>query len=81
MLARWPGEVIQAFIGLTGQNPRKGVTGARDDVVEELLDVAIAALSAIEHLREHDGAALSLLSEKIRRGADRAGLLGAEVSP
>ncbi len=68
------GEAIEAFLALTGQNPRKGVTGVADDVVEELLDVAVTALGAIEHLREHDGRALDLLATKIRRVAYRAGL-------
>lgn len=61
------GEVIQSLIGYTGQNPRKGFTHSRDDVQEELLDVAVTALCAIEHLRGHDGRALAELDDKIRR--------------
>src|SRR5690625_494790 len=48
------GEVVTAHIGATGQNPRKGVTHTRADVEEELLDVALTALAALEHLRGHD---------------------------
>lgn len=44
------GEVIQAVIGYTGQNPRKGFTHSREDVVAELADVAITALVAIESM-------------------------------
>jgi hypothetical protein len=69
------GEAIAAYIGATGQNPRKGVTHTIDDVTEELLDVAVTALGAIEHLRGHDGASLSLLDGKIARVAARAGVL------
>ncbi|WP_320772714.1 MazG-like family protein [Streptomyces sp. CRN 30] len=41
------GEVAQAVIGATGQNPRKGVTHDWDDVRSELCDVAITALVAL----------------------------------
>jgi NTP pyrophosphatase (non-canonical NTP hydrolase) len=41
------GEVGQAYIGMTGQNPRKGVTHSREDVAGELLDVAVTALVAL----------------------------------
>lgn len=32
---------------MTGQNPRKGVTHTREDVADELCDVAITALTAL----------------------------------
>jgi NTP pyrophosphatase (non-canonical NTP hydrolase) len=44
------GEAAGAWIGLTGQNPRKGVTHSLDDVAGELADVALTALVAIESL-------------------------------
>jgi len=66
------GEAVAALIGFTGQNPRKGYTHSRDDVIEELLDVAVTALGAVEHLRGHDGRALAELDDKIRRVHDRA---------
>lgn len=50
------GETIEAWIGATGQNPRKGVTGCVADVVKELLDVAVTALAAVEHFQGNDGA-------------------------
>lgn len=68
------GEVIAAQIGATGQNPRKGVTHSSQDVQEELLDVAITALGALEHLRGHDERSLELLDEKLHRILVRAGL-------
>lgn len=37
------GEAVQAYIGITGQNPRKGVYGTRDDVQKELADVIVTA--------------------------------------
>lgn len=44
------GEAIAALIGATGQNPRKGTNGTMEDVRKELLDVALTALCAVEHL-------------------------------
>ena len=44
------GEVAEAVIGATGQNPRKGVTHTWDDVQSELCDVVITALIALRTL-------------------------------
>jgi NTP pyrophosphatase (non-canonical NTP hydrolase) len=44
------GEAAQAFIGVTGANPRKGVTHTPGDVCHELADVAMSALFAIYKL-------------------------------
>jgi NTP pyrophosphatase (non-canonical NTP hydrolase) len=43
------GEVVSAFIGVTGQNPRKGFIGSQDDVDDELADVALTAILALQH--------------------------------
>jgi NTP pyrophosphatase (non-canonical NTP hydrolase) len=50
------GEVAQAIIGVTGQNPRKGKTHSIDDVKAELADVVVTALCAIQHITK-DGQA------------------------
>ena len=68
------GEVVAAHIGATGQNPRKGITHSTQDVQEELLDVALTALAALEHLRGHDERSLAMLQEKLERALVRAGL-------
>jgi NTP pyrophosphatase (non-canonical NTP hydrolase) len=44
------GEVAQAVIGATGQNPRKGITHTWEDVQAELCDVVITALVALRTL-------------------------------
>ncbi|MFB8243693.1 MazG-like family protein [Streptomyces sp. NPDC055952] len=44
------GEVAQAVIGVTGQNPRKGVTHTWEDVQAELCDVVVTALLALRTL-------------------------------
>lgn len=41
------GEVTQAYIGLQGQNPRKGVTHTEADVADELCDVIVTAMVAL----------------------------------
>jgi len=44
------GEAVQAWIGVKGQNPRKGITHTREQVISELADVVITALVAMESL-------------------------------
>ena len=41
------GEAVAAYIGLTGANPRKGVTATPEDLAGELCDVVLAALVAL----------------------------------
>lgn len=41
------GEVAQAWIGVQGQNPRKGVTHTMPDVQDELCDVIVTAAVAL----------------------------------
>jgi NTP pyrophosphatase (non-canonical NTP hydrolase) len=74
-VAEEAGEVTAALIGMTGQNPRKGVTHARTDVEKELLDVAVTALCAVEHLRGNSGSSLAALEEHLLWLTGRAGLL------
>lgn len=66
------GEVIAAYIGVTGQNPRKGITHKPDDVLKELLDVAITALCAYEHMTGNRGDSLQALFGVIHSTAKRA---------
>ncbi|WP_328870922.1 MazG-like family protein [Streptomyces sp. NBC_00287] len=49
-LSEEAGEVAEAVIGATGQNPRKGVTHTWDDVQAELCDVVITALIVLRTL-------------------------------
>lgn len=71
-IAEEDGEVIRAFIAATGQNPRKGLSGSLNDVKKELLDVAITALGAFEHLDNHQGQAISTLLHAISNVSQRA---------
>src|SRR5699024_4850149 len=73
------GEVVAAHSGATGQYPRKGVTHTRADVEEELLDVALTALAALEHLRGHDARSLELLADRLEATLRRAEAGGCEA--
>ena len=46
-IAEEAGEAVAAYIGITGANPRKGVTATPDDLAGELCDVVLAALIAL----------------------------------
>jgi NTP pyrophosphatase (non-canonical NTP hydrolase) len=59
------GEAAAAWIGVIGQNPRKGVTHTRDDVAAELADVVITALVAIESLGLDARATLEATAAKV----------------
>jgi NTP pyrophosphatase (non-canonical NTP hydrolase) len=68
------GEVIAALVGATGQNPRKGVTHCMVDVEDELLDVALTALCAVEHLSRNKGVSMDAFAHKVAEVFERAGL-------
>jgi hypothetical protein len=46
-IAEEAGEAVAAYVGLTGANPRKGVTAIPEDLAGELCDVVLAALIAL----------------------------------
>lgn len=61
------GEAIQAFIGYTGQNPRKGKINGLSDVLEELADTAITAILAIQHFTGSTSQTKFLISDKLEK--------------
>jgi hypothetical protein len=65
------GEAIQALIGATGQNPRKGVTNDFDVVLGELADVFLTGLLAIQHFTKDTSATRRILRERLHRVASR----------
>ncbi|MCG8968564.1 MULTISPECIES: MazG-like family protein [Streptomyces] len=72
------GEVAEAVIGTTGQNPRKGVTHTWEDVEAELCDVVITAMVALRTLtpdaREVFGRHLARVAGRSLRGPARPGV-------
>ena len=64
------GEAIDALIGVTGQNPRKGTYGTLDDLYDELADVALTAMYAIAHF-ENDIDVLHIINKRSQYHKDR----------
>lgn len=50
------GEAIDALIGISGQNPRKGKYGTIDDLLNELADVALTGMYAMQHFTKNGDA-------------------------
>jgi hypothetical protein len=61
------GEMVAAIIGMTGQNPRKGVTHTFDDVIDEALDTALTALAFVESATGNVGESLPRLFAKVEK--------------
>jgi NTP pyrophosphatase (non-canonical NTP hydrolase) len=61
------GEAAQAWIGALGQNPRKGVTHTREQVADELADVAFTALVAIASLGFDPRLTVGRCAEKVTK--------------
>ena len=60
------GEVAGAWIGMVGQDPRKGITHTREDVAAELADVVFTALVAIESLGLDARSVVSACATKVQ---------------
>ncbi|WP_433300940.1 MazG nucleotide pyrophosphohydrolase domain-containing protein [Actinoplanes sp. CA-030573] len=60
------GEAAAAWIGTLGQNPRKGITHSRQDVADELGDVAFTALVAAASLGYDPREVLAQIATKVR---------------
>ncbi|WP_329116523.1 MazG-like family protein [Streptomyces sp. NBC_01465] len=63
------GEVAQAVIGATGQNPRKGTSHTWQDVEAELCDVIVTAMVALRTLTPD---APAIFAAHLDRVADRS---------
>ncbi|MEV0220832.1 MazG-like family protein [Streptomyces sp. NPDC050704] len=59
------GEAAQAWIGVMGQNPRKGVTHTHPQVQDELCDVIVTAAVALASLVDNPGYVLDQKLAKI----------------
>lgn len=72
LLASKNGKAVQAYIGMVGQNPRKGITHTQNDLLDELADVAVTALCAIQHFTGDIGTTEHLVRQKTARIWTRA---------
>jgi NTP pyrophosphatase (non-canonical NTP hydrolase) len=69
------GEAVQAYIGVTGQNPRKGIYATRDDVQKELADVIVTAGIAMIGMSGGDAdEARAHLEKRLALVTERAGV-------
>lgn len=59
------GEAAAAYIGMVGQNPRKGVTHTQMDLLNELADVALTALCAMQHFTQNAAVTRGVLASKV----------------
>ncbi len=76
-IAEEAGEAVAACIGLTGQNPRKGVTAGPEDLAGELCDVVLAALVALATVTGGNPQAESRLAAHVATRAVRLRMLRA----
>ena len=70
------GEAIDALIGFTGQNPRKGTYGSLDDLLKELGDVAVTGMFAIQHFTKDTAWTASVVMAAMEKAAKRAAEAG-----
>jgi len=76
-IAEEAGEAVAACIGLTGANPRKGVTAGPEDLAGELCDVVLAALIALATVTGGTPQAESRLAAHVATRAVRLRMLRA----
>jgi NTP pyrophosphatase (non-canonical NTP hydrolase) len=63
------GEVAEAVIGATGQNPRKGFSHSWEDVEKELCDVIITSMVALTRLNPEAGEVFARQLRQVRARA------------
>jgi predicted house-cleaning noncanonical NTP pyrophosphatase (MazG superfamily)/NTP pyrophosphatase (non-canonical NTP hydrolase) len=68
------GEAAEAYLGMTGLNPRKGVSHTREDLVGEVADVIITAAGSIVRLAGGPDAARAAFEAHLAGVVTRAGL-------
>lgn len=60
------GEAISAFIGMTGQNPRKGVINSSDDLFTELAQTALTAILGIQHFAKNTTVTRAIIRQALK---------------
>ncbi len=65
------GEVIQAYINYTGQNPRKGECGTLREVLLTLGDTALSAIFGIQHFTQNAETTAEVLEEQLQKAVGR----------
>ena len=65
------GEVMEAVIGYTGDNPRKGVYATTHDITSELCDVVLTALCALHSITGDQSMVAGKVNQRIAFVYDR----------
>jgi hypothetical protein len=68
------GEAIAALIGYTGQNPRKGFTHGKEDLLDELADLALTGIYAIQHFTKDEDTTYRIIEVRMKKHMDRVGI-------
>jgi hypothetical protein len=58
------GEAIQIWIGLTGQNPRKGTYGTPNEFQDEIADTIITGILCLQHFTKDADETAQVLAER-----------------
>jgi hypothetical protein len=73
------GEAIDALIGMTGQNPRKGRYASEEELLAELADTALTAIYATQHFTKDIRRTIRSIQERARYHRRR--IEGGEINP
>lgn len=65
------GEAVDALIGMTGQNPRKGFNKTRVDLLTELADEALTPIYAIQHFTKNIDMTWAIIAERAQLHQER----------
>ena len=69
------GEAVDALIGVTAQNSRKGQYGSMDHLLDELADVATTGVYAIQHFTKDIARTRAILLARAEHHAERVGIV------
>lgn len=68
------GETIQCLIGMTGQNPRKGVVNTLDDMLDEMADTIITGILCIQHYTKDEDETQAVILDRWAYRKQKIGL-------
>jgi len=68
------GEAIDALIGVTAQNPRKGEYSSKEELYAELADVALTGMYGLQHFTKNDADTLEIILARARYHCERVGV-------
>lgn len=75
------GEAIDAFLGMTSQNPRKGKYADQNTLLSELADRALTAIYAINHFTKNPAMTAEIMENRLNRHHYRMSKFYAEQRP